>query len=192
MGHDCPQNFHFFKVIIMTDYPISNSPAISASGVIQDATFHRHKDPESPGFYWFVRADVENKADFVFYGSPNTIRSEGMGGRIIPFTCTDGEIIHIQGPWWASARSFKKSTGIDITDQHISFVVVSRSIDHTSGRPIMKDVLYQDPGPVIGPDNRTKAIMKHVFDTVEVEKIAVYHKGYGGSSYGYYSRGKNP
>lgn len=172
------------------DYEVRASGMISSSGVVMDSIFDRYDDPERPGYYWFIKHGIPNRAQYVFYGSPNTAKSEGMGGRTIPFKCTDGQTINIQGPWWTNAGSFRKSTGIDITNEYLTSVVISRNREFIRSRNshLYIDVLYKDDEPVLGSYYRYKDVIKSVFATVDDEKLFLYHESTGGSCHSYERR----
>jgi hypothetical protein len=170
------------------NYIISNGPMISASNEVLISTFDRYEDPVKPGFYWFVKADIPNKAEYIFYGSPHTTNSEGMGGRVIPFRCTDGQTINIQGPWWSNSDSFYGSTGIDIRNTNYTFVVVARSVDRIDRLETLIDVVYKDDEPTIGPFDRWKTILSSVFQVLNDDQLVIYVKSDGGSSLSYHNR----
>lgn len=170
------------------DYIIEEQPMISASGEVMESVFDRYEAPHRPGYFWFVKSGIPNKAEYIFYGSPHTTYSEGMGGRVIPFRCTDGQTINIQGPWWSNSDSFYGSTGIDIRNTNYTFVVVARSVDRIDRLETLIDVVYKDDEPTIGPFDRWKTILSSVFQVLNDDQLVVYVKSAGGSSLGYYKR----
>ncbi len=171
------------------DYKITEQPMISAAGQILESVYDRYEDPKKPGFYWFVRADVENKAEHIIYGNPNSTDSKGMGGRTIPITCTDGAVIEVQGPWWSNSDALFNATGIDVRNTVLSFVVISRDIEYVNHSAILKDVVYKDDEPTIGPWDRHKSVAKDVFEALPSEdKLMIYHRTQGGSFYGFHKR----
>jgi hypothetical protein len=173
------------------DYKITEQPMISAAGQILESVYDRYEDPKKPGFYWFVRADVENKAEHILFGSPNYTGSQGMGGRTIPIKCTDGTTIDIQGPWWSNSDALFSSTGIDVRNTVLSFVVISRDIKYDRDGDVLIDVVYKDDAPTIGPWDRHKIVAKDVFEALpEVDKLVLYHRTQGGCSYGFKTREK--
>lgn len=188
MVHSHPQNIPFFNVIIM-DYIITEQPMISSLGEIEEAVYDQYEDPREPGFYWFIRSNVKNKAEHILFGSPHTKNSQGMGGRTIPIKCTDGQVIEIQGPWWSNAEALFSATGIDVRDTVLSFVVIGRHIEYNRNGDIIRDVVYKDDEPTLGPWTRYRTIAREVFQALtNEEKLVVYHKTQGGSSYGYSRR----
>lgn len=170
------------------DFIINNLPSVSSSGVVSDSVFERHVDPTRPGYYWFVKSGVQNQANYIFWGSPNTTKSEGMGGRIIPFKCTDGQVIDIQGPWWSNVDAFFESTGIDIRDKFYTFVVISRRRSYNGLHYTMEDVVYKDDEHVLGDYDRWKQVLRDVFSVIDDEKLFVYHASFGGSCHSYEHR----
>jgi len=167
------------------DYEVKPGMIISSSGVVEESVFERYDYPNRPGFYWFIKSTVPNRAEYVFYGSPNTKNSQGMAGRIIPFKCTDGQTINIQGPWWSNADAFKRSTGIDITDEYFTFIVISRERIHNYKRDFYTyiDVVYKDDGPTLGPYERYKKVLRDVFAVLPDEKLFLYHRCTSGGSH---------
>jgi hypothetical protein len=172
------------------NYTVPNRGQISSSGVVDESIFDRYEAPHRPGYYWFVKHGVPNRSEYIFFGSPHSTKSEGMGGRIIPFKCTDGQTIDIQGPWWSNSDSFFKSTGIDITNEYLTFVVISRDRTYEKDHHTMIDVVYKDEAPVLGQYDRWKQVLKDVFSTIPDEKLFVYYESTGGSCHSLEERSK--
>ncbi len=165
------------------DYKLKSGAMISSSGVVIDSIFDRYEVPKRPGYYWFVKHGVPNRAEYVFYGSPYSTHSEGMAGRIIPFKCTDGQTINIQGPWWSNADSFRESTGIDITNEYLTFVLISRQrqYNHEDDSHTYIDVVFKDDELTLGPYDRYKHVLRDVFTVVNDEKLFLWHGDSHGS-----------
>lgn len=112
-----------------------------------------------------------------------------MGSRTIPIKCTDGTTIDIQGPWWSNSDALFSSTGIDVRNTVLSFVVISRDIEYVNHSAILKDVVYKDDAPTIGSWDRYRTVAKSIFKALPSEdKLMIYHRTQGGSSYGFYKR----
>lgn len=139
---------------------------ISAQGVVHESVFERYVNPKLEGYYWFVKTGVPNRAEYIFAGSPNSTKSEGMGGRVVPFKCTDGQTIEIQGPWWSNADAFLNSTGIDVTNEYLTRVIISKGhrYDSEEHQAYMTDVLYFEEEPVLGSFDRYKEVIQSIFD----------------------------
>ena len=136
----------------------------------------------NPGDHIHVWTPPKNPGQPEFRGFP---RHRGYGGSTLKFTLEDGSVLECDGPWHSNGEALKKSTGIDLTDKHVSFVVVSREIGQTKAtlRTIMKDVLYSDTKPHIGKFNRGDEIAKLFVNQIG-DKVYLYSKTDGGSSNG--------
>lgn len=83
-------------------------------------------------------------------------RSQGYGGQTLEFPLEDGTVDKVKGPWHTNSDALFSDTGLDLRDQHLTFVVLAREWNTRTGE--LEDVLYQDPAPIVGSFDRYKAI----------------------------------
>lgn len=57
-------------------------------------------------------------------------KSEGYGGSIWKFQCTDGKEYEVQGPWHSNSSALREHTGIDLTNKHKFFIVMCEKSAH--------------------------------------------------------------
>lgn len=132
----------------------------------------------SRGCVWLV-AIQPNAGDNVYFHDPKDTKSDGFAGRTLQFPLEDGTVYSAKGPWHTNCDALFKDTGVDIRNQHQTFVVLAKERDYKNMRSIMKDVVYMDDAPVIGDFDRWKELAKQ-----HPEAVYYYSKSSGGSSCG--------
>lgn len=140
---------------------------------------------------WLV-ADQPNAADNIYVWSP--CGEGGFGGSELSFVLTDGSILKLKGPWHSNSNSFLRDTGIDITDKHYTYGVISLEKEYPKNvgnfndwNPLMKDVLYKDTQFTLGKFERIEKLAQEMAN--KLGKIVHYYsESMGGSSCGQ----KNP
>lgn len=132
-------------------FVVRRQPMVSASGEAESRQYTLFKGKS--GRIWLV-ADQPNAADNIYVSDPKR-GSEGFAGRVITFKLGGGSSISLQGPWHSNSESLLDDTGVDIRDQHLTFVVISREREIGEHyEPIMKDILHIDSKPTIGSFQR--------------------------------------
>lgn len=113
-------------------------------------------------------------------------RSEGYGGRTLEFPLVDGSVCALQGPWHSNADSLFEDTGIDLREQHQTWVVVARRQEHRRhmARAYL-DIVHVDPEPVEGHFDRGQHLAEKLADEL-CEPLTVYRESRGGASMGGY------
>lgn len=161
----------------MTDYIIEPQPMVSGFSV---ATSNKYTFAVGrSGRTWLI-ADTPNPADHIYVSDP---RSQGFGGATLTFELINGERISLKGPWHSNSESLYSDTGIDVREQHLTFVVVSKRRVYHNGITTMCDVLYQDERPTVGAFKRGESIARAFADELGVPVIC-YSQSDGGSSIG--------
>ena len=131
------------------------------------------------GAVWLVPT-CANPAQWVHYHNPKDTRSDGYGGRTLTFSLEDGTVYHARGPWHTNADSLFKDTGLDIRNTHLTFVVLSKAVDHDEQyNRIMVDVVHIDEKPTEGSFDRYKELAR-----LHPEAKFYYSEWHGGSSSG--------
>ena len=156
-------------------------------GLSEQASIKYTMTEEPNGLMWMVGANVPDQANYVYCGSPKYTGSEGFGGRWLTFELVDGKKIKLQGPWHSNADALFDHTGVDVRDRHYTFVVVSRKLKH----PLMSEILWIDPMPMLGERNRHKQICENLLERGE-EDLFYYNETKGGSVTGPYTPEYHP
>jgi len=143
-----------------------------------------HKVEGKNGRTWLY-ADQENAGDNVYVsGGPN---SDGFGGRTLTFQLVGGGEIQLKGPWHSNSGALKADTGVDVTNQHRTWGVISRKKERIKSTNFMSgkfvDVCHIDQEPVVGEYNRIMDLAQ-VFADVFGEPVYYYSQSQGGSSSG--------
>jgi hypothetical protein len=178
-----------FYVPTANDYVIQRQPMRSGQGEAQSRRYHKYVSKS--GKVWLVADQPNAGANVYVEGGPN---SDGFGGATLTFPLVDGSEIKLKGPWHTNAGALYSDTGVDVRNQHYTFVVVSRRRE--SGEHyemIMADVLYKDEASVLGSFDRGKGIARKLLSEMALDSVALYSESEGGSSCGFeYAEGKEP
>ena len=130
---------------------------------------------------WYLSTQ-DNSADNLYCTAINkTKRSNGFGGATLEFKLDDGTSDFVQGPWHSNSGSFLKDTGIDVTDKHFTFGVISMEKEWLSPNSIMKDVIYQDDDWTLGSFDRIENLAKEMARKLN-KKVYFYRQSTGGST----------
>lgn len=167
----------------MADFVIDEYRMFSGQGEVLARKFKKYQGKSGNTWYLSIQ---ENCADNVYVDCHDP-RSDGFGGVTLTFELEDGTIDNVKGPWHSNSEAFRKDTGIDINNKHLTFVVISKERGQDKNyRTIMKDVLYKDECPTLGIYDRYKEIAKPFVEEAikNGENLYYYSKGTGGSSNG--------
>ena len=110
----------------------------------------------------------------------------GYGGSTLVFRTSDNAAVQLQGPWHSNSNALYADTGIDVRDKCITFVVISELIEYIEERTndiVMRNVLYKDEDPAIGPFDRGRLLAKEIATKLN-KQVILYSESYGGSSCG--------
>lgn len=140
--------------------------------------YFRHDDPK--GRVWLV-ADQPNAGDNVYYHDPKDLNSQGFGGATLDFPLVDGGDYSAKGAWHSNSSALLDSTGVDVTAQHLTFVVISKGREYEGEETVMLDVVYKDEAPQIGTFDRYKEIAAKL----PKGRYCYYSESHGGSSNGW-------
>lgn len=161
------------------DYVVARQPMTCGSAEAESRHYHLHVGKS--GKRWLV-ADQEDAAANVYVeGGPN---SDGFGGRTLTFPLVDGSEVKLKGPWHTNSEALYADTGIDVRNQHYTFVVVSR--DRKYGRnfeTICVDVLYCDEAPLLGSFHRGDLLAREWARQLG-QPVYIYSQSAGGSHSG--------
>ena len=167
----------------MTDFVTDEYRMFSGQGAVMERKFKKYQGKS--GNTWYLSLQ-DNCADNVYVDQHNP-KSDGFGGATLTFELEDGTIDSVKGPWHSNSKAFSKDTGIDITNKHLTFVVISKERGQDEKyRTVMKDVLYEDEHPILGVYDRYKDIAKPFIEEAVKNETNLYYysKGTGGSSNG--------
>ncbi len=128
----------------------------------------------------YLIANQPNMADNIYSCSFDP-RSQGFAGRTLHFDLVYGGSIDLLGPWHTNSESLLLRTGIDITDSHLTFVVIAENRTHGEWDTIYTNVLYKDEHPTIGKFDRGKSIAEEIANKLN-KPVFCYRKSTGGSS----------
>lgn len=141
------------------------------------------------GLVWLYPVNVPNPGDFIHVWNPAENRNrpsfQGYGGSTLTFELEDGTMFKCIGPWHSNSEALERSTGINLRDKHMTFVVISheRTSEKGTYRSVMKDVIYMDTEPTIGAFERGKEMAQTLANELDKE-VYLYSKSSGGSSNG--------
>lgn len=159
------------------EFVVRRQPMICGSAEAEDREYTAIEGES--GRIWLV-ADQPNAADNVYVSDPCP-KSQGFAGRILTFKLKDG-FIRLQGPWHSNSDSLLADTGLDIRDQHLTFVVISKEREMGEHfEAIMKGILYIDPEPMLGSFKRGELAAKR-FANSTGQPVWCYSESQGGSS----------
>lgn len=167
----------------MADYVEDEYRIISGQGEVSVKKFKKYQGKSGNTWYLSIQ---ENCADNV-YVDQHDPKSDGFGGAVLTFELEDGTVDKVKGPWHSNSEAFSRDTGINITNKHLSFVVISKERGQDKNyRTVMKDVLYQDEKPTLGIYDRYKELAKPFIEEAVKSGTSLfyYSKGVGSSSSG--------
>jgi len=121
-----------------------------------------HMKKTSSGKVW-LWLGYQPAGDHVYCGfeDPET-SDEGVGKRTRYFRLMDNDVIELFGSWHTNDRALKAATGIDLTQQHLTFVVIGAGVSYGYGawNGVIHDVVYQDDEWQVSHLNRGKELAK--------------------------------
>lgn len=135
---------------------------------------------DEEGAVWLI-ADQPNMADNIYYCNFAS-ESQGFAGRTLHFNLVDGEEIDLPAPWHTNSQALKHRCGIDITDLHLTYVVIAknRALDKNLNT-VYGDVVYEDKEPTLGYFKRGEHIAKELANKLNTV-LYCYSESAGGSS----------
>lgn len=168
-----------FYIPTASDFVIQRQPMICGSAEAESRRYH--KFVSRSGRIYLVADQEDAAANIYAEGGPN---SDGFGGRTLTFTLVDDTKLELKGPWHTNSQDLFNNTGVDVRDQHYTFVVISRrreSGEHYES--IMVDVLYRDGGPKLGSFHRGDILAREWAREIGAP-VFLYSQSKGGSSCG--------
>lgn len=142
---------------------------------------------ESPRGIWLYPENCVDKASHVFFRDYSKKRSEGFGGREIPFNLVDGSVCTLQGPWHSNADGMFRDTEIDLRSTHYTLGCISKVREAIPGsyESLFKEIVYLDEQPVLGLFDRVSIIAENMLiNDEQVGPLYVYSESRDGSSSG--------
>lgn len=174
-----PQPTRQFYTPTDNDFVIGRLPMICGSAEAESRKYHKYLGKN--GRTYLVADQPDAGANIYVEGGPN---SDGFGGRTLTFPLVDGGEIKLKGPWHTNSGDLFANTGVDVRDQHYTFVVISRgreSGEHYES--IMVDVLYKDDEPQLGSFHRGDSLAREWAREIGAP-VFLYSQSSGGSSCG--------
>lgn len=133
------------------------------------------------GRIWLVSTEAACAGNIYVQGGP---KSDGFGGATLSFTLANGcDKISLHGPRHSNCESLFSDTGIDVRNRHLVYGVIGKGRDWKDGRSIIKDLIYFDEKPTIGPFNRIKDKAEALAESLN-QQLYYYTETKGGSSCG--------
>jgi len=127
---------------------------------------------------WIIPTTGPDRASYIHLVNP---RSRGYSGLVLDFPLTNGTIFQAVAPWNCSADALKMSTGIDLTTEHLSLVVVGKSLKLAPrSNAVIQDVLYMDDEPKEGTYNRAELIALRILQQTGLSSVAIFSCSRGG------------
>lgn len=105
----------------------------------------------------------------------------GYGGSTLEFPLEDGTVDEVKGPWHTNSEAFFSATGLNISDLHYTCVTIGTE----RGEGLMEvggEIIYQDPGWVLGPFMRGERIAHQLADVHNRRLYVVRESQVGGSA----------
>lgn len=129
------------------------------------------------GANWFIPVNHPEPGAGVQVHYANGKYSYGYGGATLEFNLEDGTTYKAQGPWHSNSEACLNDTGVDLTAQHLTFVVLA--MDRQGYPTELVDVIYIDKEPTLGRFDRYKELIKQY-----PQAKVYYSESSGGSSCG--------
>lgn len=133
---------------------------------------------DKSGNDWFYG----NHADEIYVDQHNP-NSEGFGGRKLKFKLKDGTVIETEnGPWHSNADGLLNATGVDLTNEHLTFGCISLGIEYIKGKMYSnyKNVIYLDDNYINGDYSRIKNLAQEFANKLNTKVYYTQHSR-GGS-----------
>ena len=168
------------------DLEIKSTPMICGSAEAEEREYHMYK--ENNGCIWLVSIS-DNAADNIYCGYDHDTKSQGFGGSWLKFKITEEDReIKLQGPWHTNADSLYRAVGVDVRNQRLTQVIISKGVTYGKNGfdKTLKDVVsfLSDGKPKIGLFNRGKKLAQDYADFMEMP-VYLHTKSSGGSSAGW-------
>ncbi len=164
----------------MKDYVYTNTQQMSsARGKVASETYRAHKVGNRT---WFE--PVSGDASKIVLHDPSC--EEGFGGSETDMRLESGEVVTVKGPWCSNADALKSQTGIDLTNNHLTFGFVADEIDYDWDKKTYtcRGVHHVDDCPTLGQFSRIDQIAKYHAKRLG-RRVRVYSESQGGSSFGW-------
>jgi len=161
----------------MDEIIINETAIISAITEVKARTFQKVKGKKHT---WYI-AIQKNAGDYIYCAS-ETNRG-GFGGSEIEFNFPDGTCDKVKGPWHSNTTALFNDTGIDLSDQHATFGVICKEIEHSRSdyQKIAKGIFHIDDDWVVGKFNRIEDLAQKIANE-KGERVKYYSQSTGGSS----------
>lgn len=144
---------------------------------IKDLIFNKI---ESSAGVWLIPTNIPNPGDYVHFHDPKDLKSDGYCGATIEFSLATGDVYVAKGPWHSNTTGLFATTGIDLRDKHLTYVVLANKREPIPfGVVKLSGVCYKDTAQVIGKFDRYKEIAAKY-----PEAKRYYSESIGGSSCG--------
>jgi|GEM_PF-1751366 len=165
------------------DYEIGKEPITCGQSEAQDIE-KKYKLIQDGKNFWLYPTNVPNSADYIYYC--DSMDHSGFGGSQMTFQLENLEIFKFIGPWHSNSGALKSRTGIDLTQKHLTYVVIGEEIEHPKcpntgfRNTVIKDVIYWDKEPTIGSYHRGEIIAREIAKERD-STVVLYSKSNGGS-----------
>lgn len=172
----------------MADFTVRHKPMFSG---VADAMSNKYHMMRCNGRVWLWRVGP-SAGDHIYCGTDDpSKREEGFCGRSMEFELDNGESITLHGPWHSNSNALLHATGVDLTRNHLTFVVIGMDRDGFYNDLVIKDVVYQDKDWIEGSFSRGEDIAVAVADKLN-KPVVCYSESHGGSSCGFIYPGRLP
>jgi len=105
----------------------------------------------------------------------------GFSGSTLKFVLKDDSILELKAPWHSNSESLFEDTGIDLRDQHLTFVVIGLGIESDNYKETITDVIYKDSKPHVGLFEWGKLYAQELANQFK-QRVVCYTRTAGGSS----------
>jgi len=160
----------------MSSYKIPRISEVSAADEARERKYHLYIGES--GRTWLV-ANTQDAGDHIYvtaHADPNIV-GDGFGGGTLPLKLVDGRTFNLKGGWHSNPNGLLQDTGVDVMKNHITFVVLAKSLDMRE--QVLSDVVYKDDKPQVGLFERWKELAKE-----HPEANYYFYESAGGAGWG--------
>lgn len=120
---------------------------------------------------------------YVDQHNPN---SKGFCGRKLKFKLKDGTVVETEnGPWHSNADALLNATGVNFTNEHLTFGCISLGIEYIEGQIYgrYKNVIYLDGNYTCGDYSRIRNLAQEFANKLNTKVYFTQHSGGGSVSH---------